>query len=308
MKICVIGAGAMGHGIAQVFAQAGDEVKLTDVSQEALRTASTRIRANLDLFVQAGLIGTEESSNVISRIEFISRLEDLGDFEFVTEAVTEDLEVKRQVFKKLDAVAPKDAILASNTSGLSIAEIAAVAKRPERVVGTNWWNPPHIIPLVEVMRGEKTNDDTVQRTREVLTRIGKKPIVVLKPIKGFIGNRLQIALLREALYLLENGVASAEDIDAAVSYGPGFRYPVLGPFKTADFGGLDVFYHLSKELFRELVSSTEPQKVLAQLVEDGKFGVKSGEGFYRYLCADISETLKQRDRKLLQVFKFLLTE
>lgn len=308
MKTCVIGAGTMGHGIAQVFAQAGYEVKLVDVSEEALRLASTRMKANLDLFVEAGLIGLEESRIVLSRIELTSDFENLDDFEFATESVTEDLNVKQQIFRKLDALGPKNAILASNTSGLSITEIASVTKRPERVIGTNWWNPPHIIPLVEVMRGEKTHDDTVQRTKEVLGRVGKRPILVLKPIRGFIGNRLQIALLREALYLLENGVASAEDIDTAVSYGPGFRYPVLGPFKTADFGGLDVFCHLSGDLFKELDSSAEPQKVLARLVEAQKLGVKSGEGFYKYSSREMSEMLKQRDRKLLRILKSVSAE
>lgn len=308
MKTCVIGAGTMGHGIAQVFAQAGYEVKLVDVSEEALRLASTRMKANLDLFVEAGLIGLEESRIVLSRIELTSDFENLGDFEFATESVTEDLNVKQQIFRKLDALGPKNAILASNTSGLSITEIASVTKRPERVIGTNWWNPPHIIPLVEVMRGEKTHDDAVQRTKEVLGRVGKRPILVLKPIRGFIGNRLQIALLREALYLLENGVASAEDIDTAVSYGPGFRYPVLGPFKTADFGGLDVFCHLSGDLFKELDSSAEPQKVLARLVEAQKLGVKSGEGFYKYSSREMSEMLKQRDRKLLRILKSVSAE
>jgi 3-hydroxybutyryl-CoA dehydrogenase len=308
MKTCVIGAGTMGHGIAQVFAQAGYEVKLVDVSEEALRLASARMKANLDLFVEAGLIGLEESRIVLSRIELTSDFEDLDDFEFATESVTEDLNVKQQIFRRLDALGTKDAILASNTSGLSITEIASVTKRPERVIGTNWWNPPHIIPLVEVMRGEKTHDDTVQRTKEVLRRVGKKPILVLKPIRGFIGNRLQIALLREALYLLENDVANAEDIDTAVSYGPGFRYPVLGPFKTADFGGLDVFCHLSGDLFKELDSSAEPQKVLARLVEAQKLGVKSGEGFYKYSSREMSEMLKQRDRKLLRILKSVSAE
>jgi len=308
MKTCVIGAGTMGHGIAQVFAQAGHHVKLVDVSEEALRLALIRIKRNLDLFVEAGLISSEESMIALSRIEFTSEFEDLDDFEFATESVTEDLNVKQQVFRKLDALVAKDAILASNTSGLSTTEIASVTKRPGRVIGTNWWNPPHIIPLVEVMRGEKTHDDTVQRTKEVLRRVGKRPILVLKPIRGFIGNRLQIALLREALYLLENGVASAEDIDTAVSYGPGFRYPVLGPFKTADFGGLDVFCHLSRDLFKELDSSTEPQKVLTRLVEAQKLGVKSGEGFYKYSSRETSEMLKQRDRKLLQILKSATAE
>ena len=309
LRAAVIGAGTMGHGIAQVFAQAGYDVKLFDISEEALKGALTRIEANLAFFVESGVLTTEESEDALSRIEPSLDLEDaVRDVEFVTEAVPEEMELKQKVFARLDANTPSHAILASNTSGLSITEIARRAERPERVIGTNWWNPPHITPLVEMMRGEKTSDETVQRTRETLSGIGKKPILILKPIQGFVGNRLQIALLREALSLLENGVASAEDIDTAASYGPGFRYPILGPFKTADFGGLDIFYHLARDLYRELDCSKEPQRVLARLVEGGRLGFKTGEGFYTYRDKDPEELLRERDRRLLEILRTTLKE
>jgi 3-hydroxybutyryl-CoA dehydrogenase len=170
----------------------------------------------------------------------------------------------------------------------------------DRVIGTNWWNPPQIIPLVEIMTGKNTTGETLERTRRILTEIGKKPITILKPIPGFVGNRLQIALLREALSLLERGVASIEDIDTAVCFGPGFRYPILGPFRVCDFGGLDVFYHLSEELFKDLDNSSTPPAKLKRLVESGRMGVKSGGGFYDYRNLQ-DDIVKDRDRKLLAI-------
>ncbi len=307
LKVAVVGAGTMGHGIAQVFAQAGCTVKLIDINERVLEEAMVKIRANLEFFVENHLITPEESARVLSRIQTSVNLESaVRDVEYVTEAVPEEMDLKQQIFRKLDSNTPDQAILASNTSGLSITEIANATEKPERVIGTNWWNPPHIIPLVEMMKGEKTTDETVQRTKEVLTKIGKKPILILKPVPGFVGNRLQIALFREALNLLESGVASAEDIDTAVSYGPGFRYPVLGPFQVADFGGLDVFYHLSGDLYKDLDCSKKPQEVLTRLIEEGKLGFKSGEGFYTYKDKDPNEVLKNRDRRLLRILRACL--
>jgi 3-hydroxybutyryl-CoA dehydrogenase len=304
LKTAVIGAGTMGHGIAQVCAQAGYEVKLVDISEGVLKRALIQIKENLAFFVESGILTSEESNKALSRIEVSMDLEgSVGDAEFVTEAIPEEMELKQKMFSRLDAGTPDHSILASNTSGLCITEIAKLTERPERVIGTNWWNPPHIIPLVEMMKGEKTSEETVQRTRKVLGGMGKKPVLILKPTQGFVGNRLQIALLREALSLLDDGVASAEDIDTAASYGPGFRYPVLGPFKTADFGGLDIFHHLAKDLYKDLDSSKEPQRALIRLVEDGKLGFKTGEGFYNYKDKDPEELLRERDRKLLGILR-----
>jgi 3-hydroxybutyryl-CoA dehydrogenase len=173
------------------------------------------------------------------------------------------------------------------------------------VIGANWWNPAHIIPLVETMRGRKTSGGTVTKTKSILSSIDKKPITALKPIPGFIGNRLQMALFREALNLLERGVASMEDINTAVSYGLGFRYPVFGPFKVSDYGGLDVFYHLSQELFEDLDHSRKPSSTLKRLVAKNQVGVKTGRGFYDYKGLSEVELANERDRRLLGVSKAL---
>ena len=304
LKVAVIGAGTMGRGIAQVFAQAGHDVRLIDEVEGALDAAVSTMRENLNFLIQLGINSTIDPEKILRRVHTSRRLEsELTDIEFVTEAVSEDLKLKQEVFRRADAVVPKSAILASNTSGLSITEIANATGTPSRVIGTNWWNPAHIIPLVEMAKGSSTSEETVQKTREILAGVGKKPILVQKPVQGFVGNRLQMALFREALDLLENGVASIEDIDAAVTYGLGFRYAVLGPFRTADYGGLDVFHHLSKELYADLGCPTEPQEVLANLVREGKLGVKSGRGFYSYDQMTISRALADRDRRLLGVLR-----
>lgn len=304
MKTAVIGAGTMGHGIAQAFAQGGWDVWLVDLRADILQHALFQLRANLCLFQEQGILTAGESEVILSRINVtVNPEEAVRDAEFVTEAVSEDMIIKKGVFKMLDEQTPKDAVLASNTSGLNVSEIAAATRTSRRVIGTNWWNPPHIIPLVEIMRGENTTEETLERTRKVLKSIGKKPITILKPIQGFVGNRLQMALFREALSLLEKGIASVEDIDTAVSFGPGFRYPVLGPFRVSDFGGLDVFHHLCEELFNDLDRSIGAPSRMKRLVENDRIGIKSGSGFYDYSGSQESELIKDRDRRLLQIHK-----
>ena len=294
----------MGHGIAQVFAQAGHEVRLVDQSEEALASGMSKVQSNLAVLVQMGMLTENQSQEIFSRIHPSTETgKTFEDVEFVTEAVYEKLSLKEEIFRTLDSVVPDDVILASNTSGLNITQIASAVKNPARVVGTNWWNPPNIIPLVEIMRGERTSEETVKRTKEILISVGKKPILISKPSPGFVGNRLQIALLREALSLLQNGVASMEDIDTAVRYGLGVRYATMGPFKVADLGGLDVFYHLAQELYKDLDCSEEPQAILARLVNSQKVGLKAGSGFYDYRKEESGKVLADRDRLLLKILK-----
>ena len=304
LPVAVVGSGTMGPGIAQVFAQAGCSVRLVDIDSQALVTALAKIKANIVGLVEYGVIGEDDAGNILTKIETSTDLKgSISDVEYVVEAVTEDLGLKNKIFQILDENTPANAILSSNTSGLSIDEIAAVTRRADKVIGTNWWNPPHITPLIEIMKAKATSDETVAYTRDLLMSLGKKPVVILKPIQGFLGNRLQTALLREALSLLEKNVASKEDIDTAVKYGPGFRWLALGPFEVVDFGGVDIYYGLTEHLNSDLDRSTDPSKTLGNLVRRKELGVKSGRGIYDYRGVDMEDLTKDRDSKLLKVLK-----
>jgi 3-hydroxybutyryl-CoA dehydrogenase len=305
-KVSVIGSGLMGHGIAQTFALGGLDVAMNDVSEELLQEAIQKIRLNLDTFVEFGITTPEAAREGLSRIKINTSLkESIKGAGFVVEAVPEISELKKKIFREIEQHCPPHAIIASNTSGLSLTEMAAGISHPERAVIAHWWNPPHIIPVVEIVKGRYTSDQTVDLTYQLLKAIGKKPVRVLKEVPGLLGNRLQYALYREALACLLEGVASAEDIDLTVKGTFGFRLPTLGPIETMDFGGLDTLRNISKYLFKEIDRSTEPPKILIDLVEQGKLGVKTGEGFYRYPAGKIEEKIRERDREFLQRLKCL---
>lgn len=308
-QVAVIGAGIMGHGFAQVFAQKGFPVFLYDIDKEILKKASLRIASNLDTFIKHGIIRQKEKKAALEKIATTTDLrEAVGKADFVLEAIPEIMDLKKEAFTKLDQLAPPHAILASNTSGLSITEIGAVTRRPEKTIITHGGNPPHIIPVIEIVRGEKTSDKTAELTYRLMLKLGKKPVRLLKEVPGFLFNRLQFALYREALHCVEAGVATAEDIDLVVKAGYGFRLPVLGPLETSDFGGLDTFYRICQNLFPELSDVKSPPALLKRLVEEGKLGVKTGEGFYRYSPPLIRKKIQERDRRLLQQLKLFYSK
>jgi len=305
-KVSVIGSGIMGHGIGQTFALGGYQVTLNDINDDLLEKALKQIRKNLDTFIEFGITTNEAAREAFSRIKTATTLKDaVKDSDFVVEALPEIMDLKKRVFKDLDAHCPPHAILASNTSGLSLTEMASGIKRQDQAVIAHWWNPPHIIPVVEIVKGRFTSDQTVDMTYQLLAAIGKKPVRILKEVPGFLGNRLQFALFREALSCLREGVASAEDIDLAVKGTFGFRLPTIGPLETSDFGGLDTFLNISQYLFKEIDRSTEPPDFLREKVKAGKLGVKTGEGFYAYPGEKAQEKIKERDRQFLQRLKCL---
>jgi 3-hydroxybutyryl-CoA dehydrogenase len=308
-QVAVIGAGIMGHGFAQVFAQKSFPVFLYDIDKKILKKASRRISANLDTFIQHGIIRQKEKKAALEKIAVTTDLKvAVGRADFVLEAIPEIMDMKKEVFAKLDQFAPPHTILASNTSGLSITEIGAMTHRPEKTIITHGGNPPHIVPVIEIVRGEKTSDETAELTYRLMLKLGKKPVRLLKEVPGFLFNRLQFALYREALHCLEAGVATAEDIDLVVKAGYGFRLPVLGPLETSDFGGLDTFYRICQNLWPELSDVKSPPALLKKLVEGGKLGVKTGEGFYRYPPAVIKKKIQERDRRLLQLLKLFYSK
>jgi 3-hydroxybutyryl-CoA dehydrogenase len=301
-KIAVIGAGLMGHGIAQVFALNGFPVSLTDIKADILDTAVDNIRANLSLLAEHGIARPEDVEPAIQRITTTTEMpEAVGGADFVIEAAIENLEVKQLIFRDLDAVCPPETILASNTSVISITEIAAKTQHKSRVVGTHFWNPPYLIPLVEVVRGDGTADQVMDRAMDLLKRVGKHPVRVNKDVPGFVGNRLQHALWREAISIVEHGIADAATVDECVKYGFGLRLPVLGPMENSDLVGTDLTLAIHDYILKHLEDSPSPSPLLSQIVEHGDLGFKSGKGFQQWSAEDIADTHKRLKTYLLNV-------
>ena len=307
--VAVIGVGTMGAGIAGEFARAGCDVRLMDISDVLLERGWAILDAAQDALVQAKLLTKAEAAAARRRIHATTSLERAcAGAQLLVEAVAEQLPLKRAMFRKFEALCPKTAILATNTSGLSVTKIASAVKRPGRVAGLHFWTPPPLIPLVEVVCGRKTSAATANLLLDVCRRLGKRPILIRREVPGFVGNRLQFAVLREALHLLRKGVASAADIDTAMTAGPGLRWGVIGPLRTADLGGLDVFHAISSYLFADLAADRKPAGRLEELVRRGKYGAKTGEGFYRYGGEERQKTIARRDRVLLKFLKALREE
>jgi len=277
-RVTVVGAGTMGHGIAQVAAAAGMQVSLHDVSPEDIRRGLDAVRSNLDQGVERGKVTPELREATLARLHGAEDLDvAVADSDLVVEAVPESLELKHAIFERLDRAAPHDALLASNTSSLSIDKIASATRRPERVLGMHFFNPVHILPLLEIVRGRRTTPQAVDRALCVGRRMGKEPIVV-RDSPGFASSRLGLVLGLEAMRMLEQEVASAEDIDKAMTLG--YRHP-MGPLRLTDLVGLDVRLAIARSLHAELGSEAfRPPEILERLVARGRLGKKSGRGFY----------------------------
>jgi 3-hydroxybutyryl-CoA dehydrogenase len=305
-SIAVVGSGIMGHGIAQTFALGGYEVTLNDISDELLNKAIQQIRSNLDTFVEFEITTSEAAEEALRRIQPTKDLKEaVKEADVIVEALPEIIDLKKQFFKDLDRYCPSHTIITSNTSGLSLTEMVSEFSRKDQVVIAHWWNPPHIIPVVEIVRGKYTSDQTIDLVYQLLTAIGKRPVRILKETLGFLGNRLQFALYREVLACLKEGIATAQDIDTTVKGTFGFRMPTIGPLETSDFGGLDTFLYITEYLFKDLDRSTEPPEILKEHVKQKKLGVKTGEGFFLYPPEKKEERIKERDRQFLQRLKCL---
>jgi 3-hydroxybutyryl-CoA dehydrogenase len=277
-RVLVVGAGTMGAGIAEVVAKAGMEAILCDVSEETLSNAVAKIAASLSAAVTKGKLEAAEAEATRSRIQTTSSYEAASGAQLLIEAVPELMELKKQIFRDLAAINP-DAVLATNTSSLSVTELAAATPRPAQVIGLHFFNPPPVMPLLEIVRAEQTEAALVEAMRAFATLLGKTPIVV-KDMPGFATSRLGVLLGLEAMRMLEQGVASAEDIDRAMELG--YRHP-MGPLKLTDLVGLDVRLSIADHLAREVGPQFAAPPILRQLVRAGKLGKKSGEGFYRWV-------------------------
>ena len=281
-RIAVVGAGLMGHGIAQVFALAGHDVTITDSVRASLDTARDRILANLkDL-------GDDERA-----VERVTPVADLGkavrEADYVVEAVQEDLSVKQRLFGEIEKHVRPDTILASNTSVIPITRIMEGLKHRERALGTHWWNPPYLVPLVEVIATQWTAPQAINFTMRLHAEAGKKPAHVKKDVPGFIGNRLQHALWREAISLVEHGICDAETVDSVIKSAFGRRLAVLGPLENADMVGTELTLAIHKTVLPDIDSRRGPSPYLEKLVADGKLGFKTGEGFRRWTPAQQTE-------------------
>jgi 3-hydroxybutyryl-CoA dehydrogenase len=300
-QIVVIGAGNMGEGIVQSFAQAGKNVKVLSRKRETLDKCLQQIDTNLKLFAEFQLL--EEAPEVIkSRITYVPMAElseAIGGCHFIVETIPEVLADKKELFGKLDGCDP-DVILASNTGSITITTLTEDMKTAYRVVGTHYFNPAHIMPLVEIHRGKYTSDKVVQTTRDLMLQVGKKPILVKKEIPGFLVNRVQGAIFREIGYLLDEGIATPEDIDMAAKAMYGFRSSCIGPMEADDMIGLDTSARVSANLFKTLSNRTEPSAALLEKVNRGELGIKTGNGWYNYHGKTRTQVLDEINRRLLK--------
>jgi 3-hydroxybutyryl-CoA dehydrogenase len=277
--IGVIGAGTMGHGIAQVSAAAGYRVILRDVDRDSLARGIESIERNLTKGIQLGKLTEADCDSTLQHIRGTTHLEEIANADLIIEAAPERLEIKQQLLQEVEALSQRDFIFATNTSSLSITEIAKSSESPANVVGMHFFNPVHIMRLVEIVVGKATSDDTVGIVREVSRKLRKEPIIV-RDVPGFASSRLGVALGLEAMRMLEQGVASARDIDTAMELG--YNHP-MGPLKLTDHVGLDIRLNIAEYLYHELGSETfRPPDLLRRMVREGKLGKKSGEGFYNW--------------------------
>ena len=278
-KVAIVGSGAMGHGIAELLAMTGYEVVMIDISDELLQKGKEKIKWSLDKFVEKKRIRKEDADAALARISTTTSYEQAGkDMDLAIEAVPENMDLKRKVFSTLDSAAPPNAILASNTSTLSITEMGKATKRPDKVAGMHFFNPPIMMALIEVIKGDSTSQETVNTLAELAKKLGKTPIVVRRDVRGFIVNRVLGAVFNEAFWAYQRKEATMEGIDASVKYTGGFP---MGWFELADFVGLDIAYDVGNILHQAYGERFKPcAEVIDPLIKEKKFGQKTGVGFY----------------------------
>ena len=279
-RLAVIGAGLMGSGIAQVAAQAGWEVVLRDLDEDAVQRGMKAIETSLNKFASKGTLAEEQVEAALARITPTTDIEAAASADVVVEAVFERLDVKQEVFRTLDRICKPDTVLATNTSAIPVTQIAAATERPEQVVGTHFFSPVPMMRLCELVRGYKTSDETLRKARAFAERIGKTCIVVNRDVAGFVTTRLISALVMEAVKLVESGVVSPQDLDEACKLGFGHA---MGPLATADLTGIDVLYHATRNIYTDTGDAKFfPPELLARMVTAGDLGRKAGKGFYTY--------------------------
>ena len=309
-QVSVLGAGIMGHGIANAFIMGGYPVRLYDVSNDILEKAVSRIEKNLALFKETGLISEKDIRPALDRLSITPDLaEAVKDADFITEAAPEDIALKTELYVKIESHCPEEAIIASNTSSLLLKDFGKKVKNKKRILITHWFNPPHIVPTVEVVKSDETSDENFDTAYALLKKIRKVPVRIRREIPGFLVNRIQVAMIREVFDLYEQGIASPEDIDAAVKGSIGFRLASIGPLLTADLGGLELWLRVAQNLLPQIRSSTETCRAIEDLVAQGHHGIKSGKGIFDYKSAfssgEVDESVQKRDQEFLNRLKNL---
>ena len=292
----VIGTGLMGTGIAALVCAAGLGVRVFDTDRQRLSAAPAAIEAIVAELAANDLAVANAAASVVT----VADIAALADCDVIFEAVVEDAAVKRALYADLERVVRADAVIASNTSNIVPTELARDLLHPGRFVVAHFWNPPYEVPLVEIVGGPSTSADTIGRIVRLVERLGNEPVVLRKEVAGFIGNRLQYARLREALWLIQAGVASAEEIDRVMTLSLGRRYAAVGPLATADLGGLDTFLTISRQLMPQLASDIAPLRIMEEAVTQGRLGVKAGHGLLEWPRERAGAVLAERRRELLR--------
>ena len=304
--VAVLGAGTMGHSIAIALLQRMIPVSLVDVSGPALDSARKTISNYLEKRFKDGKLTVQESTDIYQCLDTFKEIDrGVEGVNLVIEAVPEIPNLKMQLFERLDRICPPEVVLATNTSGIPITSIAETTSHKERVIGTHFYMPAHLIPLVEVIKSKYTGEEAAGITVEFLRAVGKKPVLVNKDIPGFIGNRLQHAIAREAISLVQNGIASVHDVDTVARYTLGLRFPHTGPLEQRDLNGLDIHLAITEYLYSALENSTEPLAILKEKVAQGMLGVKSGRGFYNWEDCNKEELMDRKYELLVKVLELV---
>ena len=302
-RVTIIGTGQMGPTIAVATTLVGCPTTLIGRTSESVASGRAHFDAALRFMVENEVVTADEAATAAGLLRAATDMAAAAEADLVIESIVEHLPTKQEFLRTLDDLCPPDVILATNTSGLRITEIAALMQHPERAVTTHFWNPGHLMPLVEVIQGERTSEETVQRAYRFLLRCGKRPVIGRKDLPGQICNRLQQALIREAIYMVQEGIASADDVEEALKAGAGLRWPVYGPFEHADVVGTKLSLAVQAAVLPSLCNSTEPAPLLREMLDAGRLGIRSGQGFHDWTARSGDELLRRRDLWLAERMK-----